>query len=151
MNLNEQYDIVYWPETYYAFVEKVGPFQAVAPAAWQAAHGLAPDLNKNNRVTGYITLYRVPQQVYRAGFALEAPPTNLPAGLRYEPFPGGKYAKFTLTGPYSDLPQASSRVFEIIEQQDLPTRDDFYIESYVNDPRTTPESELITDILVPIR
>ena len=150
MSFSEQYDIVYWPETYYAFVEKVGPFQTNAPAAWQAAHSLAPDLGKQNRITGYISLYKVPQQVYRAGFALEAPPTNLPAGLRYEPFPGGKYAKFVLTGSYAQLPEASSRVFEMIEEQDIPTRDDFYIENYVNDPRTTPESELITEILVPI-
>lgn len=151
MNLTEQHDIVYWPETYYAFVERVGSFPTNAPAAWQAAHGLAPDLSKHNRITGYTSLYKVPQQVYRAGFTLEAPPTDLPAGLKYELFRGGKYAKFVLTGPYSDLPQASSRVFEIIEQQDIPTRDDFYIENYANDPRTTPEAELITEILVPIR
>lgn len=151
MKLTEQYEIVYWPETYYVFVEKLGSFSTNAPAAWQAAHALAADLSKHNRIMGYLSLYKIPQPLYRAGFALEAPPAELPAGLKYELFPGGKYAKFVLTGPYSQLPEASSRVFELIEQQDIPTRDDFYIESYVNDPRTTPEGELVTEILVPIR
>lgn len=151
MNLTEQHEIVYWHATYYAFVERVGPFKENAPAAWQAAHRLAPDLSKHNRVTGYMSLFKVPQPVYRAGFALEAPPAELPAGLKYELFPGGKYAKFVHTGPYSQLPEASSRVFELIEEQELPTRDDYFIENYVNDPRTAPEAELITEILVPIR
>lgn len=151
MKLTEKYEIAYWPETYYVFVEKLGPFLTSAPEAWHTAHGLAAELSKHNRISGYLSLYKVPRPVYRAGFALEAPPTELPSGLKYELFEGGKYAKFVLTGPYSHLPQASSRVFELIEQQDIPTRDDFYIENYINDPRTTPESELVTEILVPIR
>lgn len=151
MNLTETPETVYWPETYYVFVEKVGPFTTNALAAWQAAHALAPDLGKHNRISGYMSLYKVPQQVYRAGFALEAPPTELPDGLAYELFPGGKYAKFVLTGPYAQLGQASGRVFQIVAEQGIPLREDYYIENYVNDPRTTPEAELITEILVPTR
>jgi effector-binding domain-containing protein len=54
-----------------------------------------------------------------------------------------------LTGPYSDLGPASGRVQEIISEKKLPLRDDYFIENYVNDPRTTPEDQLITQILVP--
>jgi len=28
-------------------------------------------------------------------------------------------------------------------------REDFFVENYVNDPRTTPEDQLITEILAP--
>ena len=38
---------------------------------------------------------------------------------------------------------------EIIQQTKLPLRDDYFIENYVNDPRTTPEDQLTTEILVP--
>jgi effector-binding domain-containing protein len=38
---------------------------------------------------------------------------------------------------------------EIIQQTRLPLRDDYFIENYVNDPRSTPEDQLITEILVP--
>ena len=88
--------------------------------------------------------------LYRAGVGLAAEPQNLPAGLQYAKFPGGKYARFTLTGPYNNLPEASGRVFDMIKDQKLPVRDDFNIENYVNDPRTTPASDLITQILIPI-
>jgi DNA gyrase inhibitor GyrI len=37
----------------------------------------------------------------------------------------------------------------MVFDQEIQTRDDFNIENYVNDPRTTPESQLITQILIP--
>jgi effector-binding domain-containing protein len=51
-----------------------------------------------------------------------------------------------LTGPYSDLPAATGRVFEIVAQRGMVLRSDFCIESYVSDPRTTPEEKLVTEI-----
>ena len=64
-------------------------------------------------------------------------------------FQEGKFSRFVLTGPYSNLGPASARVMQIISEAKLPLRDDFFIENYRNDPRTTPEAELITEILVP--
>jgi DNA gyrase inhibitor GyrI len=40
-------------------------------------------------------------------------------------------------------------VQEIISEKKLPLRDDYFIENYVNDPKKTPEEQLITEILVP--
>jgi effector-binding domain-containing protein len=54
-----------------------------------------------------------------------------------------------LTGSYSNLPQASGRVFEIVSEKKIKLRDDYCIEHYVNDPRTTPEEQLVTEILIP--
>jgi DNA gyrase inhibitor GyrI len=148
MNLTEVPEVVNWPETYYVFVEKVGPFMQNAPAAWGEAHALVPEVLKHNRITGYMSLYKMPTQAYRAGFALEAPPSELPKGLAYELFPGGKYSKFTLTGPYSLLGQASGRVWDLVKELPIDVRDDFAIEHYVTDPRVTATEELVTEILV---
>ena len=148
MNLTEEPETVTWPETHYVFVEKTGPFQTNAPAAWGEAHKRLPALQEHNKVTAYLSLYEVGPLVYRAGFALEAPPVDLPAGLAYELFPGGNYSRFILTGPYTDLGQATSRVFDIIAESGIEVRDGFNIENYPNDPRTTPEAELKTEILV---
>jgi len=74
---------------------------------------------------------------------------KLPDGLQYELFEGGQYSKFVLTGPFSNLPAASGRVWEIVSKSDIMVRPDFAIESYVTDPRVTPEDKLITEILVP--
>jgi effector-binding domain-containing protein len=149
MNLTEVPEIVYWPETHYVFVESTGPFSKIAPEAWQTAYSLFPQLAEQNKITGNMSLYKMSPNVYRAGFVLTAPPDNLPPGLRYELFGGGKYSKFVLTGPYSELPQASSRVFEIVSKTNMMLRSDFCIENYLNNPRTTPEEKLITEILVP--
>jgi DNA gyrase inhibitor GyrI len=149
MNLTENPEIVIWPETHYVFIEKIGPFMQTAGQAWQTAHSFAPALSQHNRMTHYMSLYKVGPKIYRAGFGLAAPPVELPEGLLYELFKAGKYSRFVLTGPYSDLPHASRRVFEIAEQKKIPLRDDFCIENYTNDPRTTPEDQLVTEILVP--
>jgi hypothetical protein len=37
----------------------------------------------------------------------------------------------------------------MVKEQQIPVRDDFYLENYVNDPKTTPEAQLVTEILIP--
>ena len=76
-------------------------------------------------------------------------PDVIPEGLRYEAFQGGHYAKFTLRGPYDQLPTATGRVFELVEQHAYKQREDFNIEYYVNNPESTPPEELITEIWIP--
>jgi DNA gyrase inhibitor GyrI len=147
MNLNESPRIVQWPETHYVFVERIGPFQTNAHQAWQDLHSLVARIAEQNQITGYMSLYKVDTQVYRAGVSLSGTPVALPEGLQYLKFHGGKYSAFVLTGPYSDLAEASGRVFTLASSMAL--RDDFLIENYVNDPRTTPAEHLITEILVP--
>jgi len=150
LNLTTRPETVTWPVTHYVFIEKIGPFIETAPAAWQELHQLTPAISEHNKITSYTSLYKVGPQTYRAGVGLDSEPKNLPAQLRYEKFPGGKYAQFVLKGPYSHLPEASGRVFQMVAEQKLPVRDDFNIENYVNDPRATPEPDLVTEILIPI-
>ena len=150
MNLTEKPETVNWPPTHYVFVEKVGPFMENAPQAWQDLHKLVPAIAEQNKITGYTSLYKAGPKIYRAGVSVEAPPKKkLPDGLKYEEFKGGKYNQFALSGSYAQLPQATGRVFEIVAEKNLKTRDDFCIENYVNDPRTTPEDQLLTQILIP--
>jgi effector-binding domain-containing protein len=149
MNLTEVPEIVQWPETHYVFVEKAGPFMQNAGQAWQSAHQLAPALRQNNEITRYMSLYKRGPQIYRAGFAIASTPKDLPAGFKYEIFKGGKYSRFVLIGPYTDLPAASGRVFEMVAEKRITMRDDFCIENYVTDPSTTPAEKNVTEILIP--
>ena len=149
MNLTPEPELIQWPETHYVFIEKIGPFSATAPLAWQAAHAFLPAILQHNRVTGYTSLYKPGPKIYRAGFQLAAEPVDLPEGLEYEKFNGGKYLRFVLTGSYAQLGPATGRVFEIVAQNQIPMRDGFCIENYVTDPKTTPDAENITQILIP--
>jgi effector-binding domain-containing protein len=149
VNLNEKPELVNWPETDYVFVERIGPFMENAGVAWQQAHSFVPALMENNTVTGYMALYKMGPKIYRAGFSISGPPVKLPDGLKYEKFAGGKYLRFVLTGPYNDLPAASGRAWAIAGEKKIEIRDDFAIENYVKDPRSTPAEELVTHILIP--
>ena len=149
MNLTSDPQVVHFPATHYVFVEKTWPFQNTAPAAWQSAHAFVPELSKKNQIAGYMSLYKMGPKVYRAGFALAGPPVDLPHGLAYEKFNGGKFVRFVLTGPYSDLPAASGAAWNTASEKKIAVRDDFAIENYMNDRRVTPEDQLITHILIP--
>jgi effector-binding domain-containing protein len=149
MKLTQEPEIVTWPETHYIFIEKVGPFQNTAPQAWQELHPLVPGISEHNKITGYMSLYKTGPKIYRAGLAFASEPTNLPANLKYEKFKGGKYSRFVLTGSYANLPEACGRVFAIVAEKKIQMRDDYCIENYANDPRVTPEDQLVTEILIP--
>jgi DNA gyrase inhibitor GyrI len=149
MNLTLEPEIVTRPETYYVFLERIGPFQNTASRAWQDLHQLEPAVSKHNQITGAFSQYKMGPKIYRAGFSLASPPTELPKSLEYEKIAGGKFSRFVLTGPYSNLPEASGRVWTTVADKKIQLRDDFTIENYVNDPKTTPEERLVTEILVP--
>lgn len=150
MHLTLEPDSATWPETHYVFIEKIGPFQNTAPQAWQQLHARIPEIGALNQITAYFSLYKMDQQIYRAGVAVAARPDDIPIGLHYEHFKGGNYLRFVLTGSYANLPEASGRVWHIVREKKLPLRNDFNIEHYVNDPKTTPEDQLITEILFPV-
>jgi DNA gyrase inhibitor GyrI len=122
-----------------------------AAKAWDALNKLVLEISKSNTIIGRMSLYKFnPTETYRAGVSLSAKPRNLPPGLLYEKFKGGKYSRFTLIGPYTDLPEASGRVFDIVSEKKIEIREDFCIENYVNDPSYLAHGEVpVTQILVP--
>ena len=150
MRLSEIPDTIQWPKSHYVYLEKKGPFQITAQACWMELHRLMPEIVRNNTIIGAAALYKIePEMIYRAGMILKEVPVNLPNGILYDVFPGGEYSRFTLMGSYMQLPEACGKVFEMVKARNIQVRNDFYIEHYVNDPKTTPEEQLVTEILVP--
>ena len=72
MNLTEVPEVVHWPATHYAFLERVGPFMKTAPQAWQDLHALKHLIAETSQITGAMALYRMSPDPYRAGFILAA-------------------------------------------------------------------------------
>jgi TetR/AcrR family transcriptional repressor of nem operon len=142
-------DTVVWPETHYVFIERIGPTPVIAAQTWADLHQLVPAMARHNTIRGFLSLYKMKEQVYRAGVSLFAAPSGLPTGLGYEIFRGGKYHRFIYTGPYSRLGEATTRAIQMIRERNLSLRDDYSIEHYVTDPKTTPEDQLVTEILFP--
>ncbi len=150
MTLSSKPDIISFPPIHYVCVEKTGPFHETAMAAWSELHALVPKLAEQTKIKGYMSFYKVAAQIYCAGVSVETMPQKLSPGLKHIKFEGGKYSRFTHTGPYTDLPAASGKVFETITKDQIPLRDDFFIENYVSDPKTVPKEKAVTEILVPM-
>jgi predicted transcriptional regulator YdeE len=149
INLTHEPETVDFPAAHYVFVERVGNIPANAPQAWKTVEKFAAVLMQHNQITGAAAFYKPAQGIYRAGFMLSAPPVNLPAELTYEKINGGKYTRFTLTGPFDQLPEANTRAFGIVAEKKISLRDDFNIEHYLTDPRITPADQNVTAILFP--
>lgn len=138
------------PQTHYVFIEAIGPFQNTASKAWQDLHSEIDKL-KGVNILGYMSLYKIQSEmIYRAGVVVDKKPDNLPDGFSYCKFEGGKYDKFTLKGSYAQLPEACGKVLNFVKEMNIKLRHDFFIEKYVNDPKTTSEDNLVTEIMVPL-
>jgi effector-binding domain-containing protein len=151
MSLIAEPDTVNFPEAHYVFMEREGNIPTIAPQTWQSVGALGREIEKHNRIVGAAALYKTKPGVYRAGFILAEAPVDLPKDLRYAKLPSEKFVRFTLTGPYDQLPEATRRAFEIVAEKKIPLRDDFNIEHYLKDSMTTPADELVTEIMFPVK
>ena len=149
INLSTEPETVTRPSMHYVFIEKTGSLPAIAQGAWQEVEKFAPAVAVAGQIAGACALYKCGPDVYRAGYVLAARPASVPEGLTYEEIAGGKFVRFVLTGPYSQLGEATGKAFQIVAEKQVPLRDGFNIENYLTDPRTTPHEESITEILFP--
>lgn len=156
MYLTTELDSITRPVTHYAFLEKRGPFAEVAPPLWNELHSLLAQIDPAE-VREYLGVSGVDKSrpgedamVYQAGVALVHEADNLPIGMQQRSIKGGKYARFVLTGPYAHIGAAFDRIFKNLAEKQVALRPEFCIENYLNDPRMTAESELKTELLVPI-
>lgn len=150
INLTQEPETIDFPAGHYVFIERVGNIPANAPGAWHAFEKFMPAIMQRNQVTGPAAFYRPEKGIYRAGFLLAAPPVDLPDELTYEKTNGGRYARFTLTGPFDQLPEANTQAAQIVIGKKIHLRDDFYIERYLTDPSHTPAEKNVTEILFPL-
>jgi effector-binding domain-containing protein len=158
LNITTTPEIITFPSTLFLYLEKTGPFIQKAPLAWREFWQIAGGKFAPDQIAGMAGLGRIDSTktgdeafIYQAGFLLQSTPNTMPAGLQLRTIPQATYARFVLTGPYSQLAAAYPAIFTIIEQEKVPVRsDDFCIERYLNDPQITPEPELVTEILIPV-
>lgn len=107
--------------------------------------------------TGVGLYYDDPSQVpvdklrSEAGFMVTQRVEDTELGLRTLDISGGRYAVLRFKGPYAELEGAYDYLFGtwLAESGEKPL-DQPVMEMYLNDPRTTAPSELLTDICVAI-
>ena len=152
MPLNETPEIIDWPACRVVYVEEVGQFETSIIQAWQSLCKHRETIEAETSIVGTLSLYQYATEpkIFRAGFLVDVEPKTLLAGAHYLNFSGGRYARFTVIGSYSQLPEARERVFQICKEKNFAVRsDDWTLQHYANSPES-PEAELITEILVPV-
>jgi len=111
MKLTQVPEIVTWPETHYVFIGRKWTFPKYCTSSLARPASICSRDFRHNKITGYMSLYKVEPKIYRAGVSLAVEPRNLPEKLGYEKVKGGNYIRFVLTGPYSKLtPSVGPRV-----------------------------------------
>lgn len=82
------------------------------------------------------------------GFPVHGPVKGL-GKIQAGTLPGGKALCTLYTGPYSGIEKPYGELMDYIQQHKLKTASVSY-EYYLNDPETTPEAELQTEIYFPL-
>jgi AraC family transcriptional regulator len=157
VNLTQNFEIVSRPLTHYVFLERRGSFPEVAPPAWEEMFPLINAQLDQKQIVSYLGLSTIDKNkngeeamIYQAGVGIAAPPKRPLKGLQYRRIEDGKYARFLLTGPYSQIWIAFNQIFKKLAESRVELRPDFCIENYINDPKVTPEDQLQTELLVPV-
>lgn len=117
-------------------------------------------------MSDYVCIYPSAPSAYAGGSgcddAIADICVTLPDGSAYEPsgdfrlvmVPGGKFLVFTMTGPYSQIPQAYGEMYFRLLPEAYKTYEPDprrpMMESYANDPGKVSPEELITKFWYPI-
>jgi effector-binding domain-containing protein len=87
---------------------------------------------------------------FRAAVPVAAPPANLPEGFVAGKSPSGKAMKYVHRGTYDTLDDTYERITNQLDDKGLEAQDVF-VETYLTDPRTTPDDKLVIEVYVPIK
>jgi AraC family transcriptional regulator len=157
LNMSLKHEVVTRPTTHYVYFETTGPFSEVAPPAWDTMFPLLMGKIPQDQMKEFLGLSGIDKRkqgseamIYEAGVGVAWKPADVPKGLRYKKIEAGRYAKFLLTGPYSQIWIAFSQIFKTLSEAKVGLREEFCIENYLNDPKVTPEDKLLTEILIPV-
>lgn len=110
-------------------------------------HGLKPDGDAMMIYTGADDT----RFEYKAAVPVTGPLDNPPKGdLAIGPAPAGKAYKFVHRGPYEGMENLYEAITNFLDEKNIDPGD-FFIERYVTDPRTTPEENLVIEVIFPVK
>jgi AraC family transcriptional regulator len=137
----------------YGYQSEDTSFKDAAQVAWQQFLEIIPTLKEDLSQSEFLGVGEMAgtQCSYKAAITL---PKNEDAKidkLAREVIPASKYAKFLLKGSYEGIWFAFDKAFKYINEGNYEIGEAPALEVYLNDPSITPEEELLTEILIPIK
>jgi AraC family transcriptional regulator len=123
VNWKPEFDLVTRPLTHNVFLERRGPFAEVAPPLWNELLPAVQSMN-SQEVREYLGLSGVDTSnpgeeamIYQAGVGLASIPDRLPVRLQQRSIKSGRYARFLITGPYTQIWMAFDRIFKALAEK----------------------------------
>lgn len=155
LNLSQEPQIIERPEvTILSHESKGGRFEEIATPVWEEFLKTLENGKQDLSQSEFLGLSLVDQNenhYYKAAITVpQNVEINLPS-LKREVLAQSKYAKFILKGSYDGVWPAFDFAFKKLNEMGIKLEDSPCLENYINDPRQTPEDELITEILIPIK
>lgn len=106
----------------------------------------ANGVETTGKVMSVYYTYDPQKMTFRSGFSVsKEDAAKAKDAIKADATPAGKALAFTHIGPYATLRNSYAEMMKHIEDNSLEMRAPTW-EVYVNDPRTTPEAELRTDV-----
>ena len=144
------------PPVRVACVRHVGPYQNCG-VAWDqigALLGATGHIGPGSQMLGisYDDPENTPPTELRYDAAVTVPNDfEAPDGITMRELAGGDYAVFTHHGPYNEVSRAYRHLMgEWLPRSGRELADSPCFEAYLNDPESTPEAELLTDVFAPL-
>ncbi len=162
LNFSEKPEVVLRKETVAFIQTKVGgEFKEIAPAVWSdftTTLGRAREEGQDLSKSEYFGISSVEQKDDGEVINTYSAAISSPVGsgvsidsLEKVVLPELKYAKFLLTGSYDGLWLAFEKAFNSLNEGGYELAEGPCLENYLNDPTITPEAELLTEVLIPIK
>ena len=139
-----------------AAIRHVGPYNQIGPSFRELGRIAGAAGLFKNPGSVMVGVYHddptkvAPEKLRSAAGITIADDAEVPAGLVEEKVEAGEYAVTTHIGSYERLPDAWRRATEELAADGRPRRNGPSYEMYLNDPSQVPESELKTQIYVPV-
>lgn len=103
-------------------------------------------IQTTGKVMAVYYAYDPQKMTFRAGFSVSPEDAAKAAGdIKADATPAGNALSFTHVGPYATLRDSYGKMMQHVEENGLALAAPTW-EVYVNDPRTTPEEALRTDV-----
>ncbi len=143
------------PDRRFLFVRRRGFCPDEAPAAWAEFHRVAGELairDAEHIGAAYDDTGAIREATHRYEAGLAVPDgTPVPKGLTAGILPGGRYAIFHYRGPYARIGRAFDRLFRgWVVGSGVTLRSAPCLEIYLNHPGGVAESELLTELCLPV-
>lgn len=157
LNLSVVPDVIIRPSRQILTISGEGAaFSELAPMVWQNFFGVVAQDPQDLSGCEFLglsfvqTIGDIPQHHYKVALTIPPSRTLSIKGMIVESLPEQKYLKFLLRGAYQGVWPAFEHMFRYVTEHGYKLASQPCIENYLNDPNVTPESELLTELLIPI-